>query len=126
MGDSEDFKMLSKQSKELDVEHDNYPELEQLSTNCSIPGVENDGQEPKTNENDDDADIVLSDAEDLPLNETNVDNHLAENDIHEPKNNVEHTIIEVVTATDENVPLNLINVDNDDSKQGMTLVLEGT
>ena len=123
MGDSDDFKMLSKQSKELDVEHDNYQEVEQLSTNCSILGVDSNGQEPKKNENDDDIDIVLSHAENLPQNDPNIDNHLAENDIHEPHDNVEHTIVEIVTATDENVPLNLVNVDNDDSKQGMILVL---
>ena len=61
MGDSDDFKMLSKQSKELANKHDNYPGLEMLSTNCSISRDENDGPEPKKHENDHDIDIVMSD-----------------------------------------------------------------
>ena len=115
--------MLSKQSKELDNKHDDHPALEMLPTNFSISGVENDDLESKKHENDDDIDIVLSDAENSPLNEPDVDNNLAENDIEEPNNNVENASIDIVATTDENVSQNLTNVDNDDSKQGMILVL---
>ena len=114
MGDSDDFKMLSKQSKELDNTHYNYPGLDMLSTNCSISGVQNDGPHAKKHENDDDTDIVMSD-ENFPLNETNADNLLAENDLQEPNDNVEHTVVEIVTIADE-------NVDNDDNKQGIILL----
>ena len=119
MDDSDDFKKLSKQSKELDGKHDNLSGLQKLPTNSSISDVEKNGLEPKKDASIDEIDIVMSDAEKPLLDETKVDNHLAETDIQEPK----HAIIDIVATANENVSQSLTNVDNDNNKQGMILVL---
>ena len=113
MGDSDDFKMLNLQPKNLDFKPNNYPVSEKLPTNCSTLKIENDGSEPKRNANNDEIDIVMSNDGNLPPNKINTDNYFAENDVQEPDNNVKHTIIEVVAKSkDGSISQNSINVDS--------------
>ena len=117
MGDSDDFKMHITQPLSLDLNPDNHPEMETLPPNHSQSGLENDGLEPKEDETDHEIDVFTSDDENLPQNNTTVENVVDENDIKEPNNNAKHAIIEIFDTIDENIPQTLKHIDNDDVKQ---------
>ena len=73
IGDSDDFKMLSLQQKNLMICPHNHQRIE-TPPNHSQTDLENDGTEPKKNAADDEMDVVMSNDENLQINNTNVDN----------------------------------------------------
>ena len=73
IGDSDDFKMLSLQQKNLIISPHNHQEIE-TPPNHSQTGLVNDGTEHKKNTTDDEIDVVMSNDENLQINNTNVDN----------------------------------------------------